>query len=72
MNASFGKMLIFAGLALVLVGLIFTFSAKIPWLGRLPGDIYVQKKGFSLYFPLTTSIIISIIISVILVLLRKR
>lgn len=72
MNASFGKMLIFAGIALVLIGVLFTFSKHIPWLGKLPGDIYIQKKNFSLYFPITTSIILSVILSVILILIRKR
>lgn len=72
MNASFGKMLIFAGIMLVLIGALFTFSKHIPWLGKLPGDIYIQKKNFSLYFPITTSIILSVILSVILILIRKR
>ena len=72
MNVSFGKVLIFAGIALVLIGVLFTFSGNIPWLGRLPGDIYIQKKGFSLYFPVTTAIIISVVLSLVLMLIRKR
>ena len=72
MNISFGKVLIIAGIVLVLIGALFIFSGKIPWLGKLPGDIYIQKKSFSLYFPITTSIIISVILSLVLALIRKR
>ncbi len=72
MNISFGKVLIFAGLALILIGTLFTFSGKMPWLGKMPGDIFIQKKGFSLYFPITTSIIISVALSLILMLIRKK
>jgi len=72
MNVSFGKVLVFAGIFLILVGMLVTFSGKIPWLGKLPGDILIQKKGFSLYFPITTSIIISVVISLVLMLIRKK
>jgi uncharacterized protein HemY len=69
---SIGRALILAGLIFVLLGVIVIFGARIPWLGRLPGDIYVQKKNFTFFFPITTSIILSIVISLILMLLRKR
>jgi uncharacterized protein YybS (DUF2232 family) len=72
MMESAGRMIIVFGLVLVVIGVLLTFSGKVPWFGRLPGDIYIQKKGFSLYFPLTTSIIVSIVLSAILMLLRKR
>jgi uncharacterized membrane protein SirB2 len=72
MNVSIGKVLIFAGIALILIGALVTFSGKMPWLGKLPGDISIQKNGFSLYFPITTSIIISVVLSLILMLIRKR
>jgi len=72
MNLSLGKMLIFTGIVLIVVGFLFTFSGKMTWLGKLPGDIYIQKKGFSLYFPITTSIIISVILSLLLILIRKK
>lgn len=67
-----GKFLIFAGIALVIVGALITLSAKIPWIGRLPGDIYVQKKNFSVYFPITTCIIISVILTLIALFINKR
>jgi len=69
---SFGKALIFFGMAITLLGILLTFSGKVPWLGKLPGDIYIQKKNFSLYIPITTSIIISVILSLVLMLMRKR
>jgi len=65
MVPSFGKILILFGTLLVILGAIFTFSGKIPYLGKLPGDIYIKKGSFSFYFPLTTCILISIILSLI-------
>ncbi|HOX54240.1 MAG: DUF2905 domain-containing protein [Candidatus Omnitrophica bacterium] len=67
-----GKILIFAGIILITLGILFVFSNKIPLIGKLPGDIYIQKKNFSFYFPLTTSILISIILSLILMLWSRR
>jgi hypothetical protein len=66
-----GKSLIVFGLIIAAVGVVLTFAGKIPWLGRLPGDIYVKRDNFTFYFPLATSILISVIISLILWLLRK-
>ncbi|MDD5423293.1 MAG: DUF2905 domain-containing protein [Candidatus Omnitrophica bacterium] len=70
--SAFGKMLILLGIFLIIFGAIFTLGGKIPWLGRLPGDICIQKKGVTFFFPITTSILISIILSIILVLIRRR
>ena len=67
-----GKILILFGAVLIVFGLLFTVGGKFPWLGKLPGDIYIQKKGVTIFFPITTSILISIILSVIVVLLRRR
>jgi uncharacterized protein HemY len=61
-----GKLLIILGIAIILVGIIINFLPKIPYLGKLPGDIHIKKKNFIFYFPLTTSIIISILASIIL------
>lgn len=68
---AFGKMLVILGILLVLVGLAFMFADKIPYIGRLPGDIYIKRDKFSFYFPLTTSIIISIILTILFTLFRK-
>ncbi len=69
---SLGKTLVVCGIVLAIVGLVFMFGSKIPWFGRLPGDIYIQKKGFSFYFPIATSILISVILSISLLLFRRR
>ena len=60
-----GKILILFGIILIGVGLLLIFFNKIPLIGKLPGDILIQKKDFTLYFPLATSIILSIILSLI-------
>lgn len=67
-----GKVLILIGILLVAVGSIFIISGKVPFLGRLPGDILIQRKNFTLYFPIVTSILISIIITFLFWLIGKR
>jgi hypothetical protein len=66
-----GKWLIIFGLAIAAFGVILSFAGKLPWLGKLPGDIYIKRENFTFYFPLATSILISAIISFILWLIRK-
>ncbi|MCM8791552.1 MAG: DUF2905 domain-containing protein [Candidatus Omnitrophica bacterium] len=61
----FGKFLIIFGIISIGIGLLVLYLSKIPFLGKLPGDILINKKNFTFYFPLTTSIIISIILSFI-------
>jgi hypothetical protein len=70
--AEFGKILIFIGLLLAILGVIFTFGNKLPFVGRLPGDIAVERKNYSFYFPVATCIIISVIMSSILWLFSKK
>jgi hypothetical protein len=67
----FGKLLIIGGIILVIAGILFFFADKIPFIGKLPGDIVIKKKNFTFYFPIVTSIILSIIISLILYFFRK-
>lgn len=71
MMPGLGKSLIVFGLIIAALGVVLTFAGKIPWLGRLPGDIYVKRDNFTFYFPLATSILVSVILSLILWLLRK-
>jgi hypothetical protein len=66
-----GKMLILLGVFIILMGLLLLLGEKIPWIGRLPGDIIIRKKNFTFYFPLATSIIISIILTLLFMLFRK-
>lgn len=56
-----GKLLIFAGSFLILFGLFFTFWQRLPFLGRLPGDILARKGSFQLFFPLVTCLVISLV-----------
>ena len=66
-----GRTLIVFGLVLVVVGVILSFAPKIPWLGRLPGDIVIRRESFSFYFPLATCILISLILALVLYLFRR-
>jgi uncharacterized protein HemY len=68
---TFGKTLILFGVLLVVLGLLFSVGAKLPWLGRLPGDIYIQRQNFTFYFPLTTCLLLSLIITLVLYLFRR-
>jgi hypothetical protein len=63
-----GKLLVFLGLGIAGLGLLMMFGVPI---GRLPGDIYVKRDGFSFYFPLTTSIILSIVLTLVLAFFRR-
>jgi hypothetical protein len=60
-----GKILLIIGGIIIVLGLILVFSNHIPFLGKLPGDIFVKKDGFSIYFPIVTFIILSILITAI-------
>lgn len=66
-----GKILIVIGCLMAALGVILVFSDKIPWLGRLPGDIFIKRENFSFYFPLTTCILISLLLSLIFYVFRK-
>ena len=68
---SFAKFFLTLGAVFFAIGLILMLAPKFPWLGRLPGDILIRKKNFTLYFPLATSIILSIILTVLISLFRK-
>lgn len=65
------KMLIVFGVIMAVVGVIMMAAPKIPWLGKLPGDITYRGKGFTFYFPLGTSILLSVVLSLILYLFRR-
>jgi len=66
-----GKMLILLGVFIILIGILLVIGEKIPWIGRLPGDIIIRKKNFTFYFPIVTSILISIILTLLFALFRK-
>ncbi|MBI5603576.1 MAG: DUF2905 domain-containing protein [Deltaproteobacteria bacterium] len=66
-----GKILIILGFILVIAGGILLLWPKMPWLGKLPGDIFFKGDKFTFYFPITTSIIISILLTLFFYLFRK-
>jgi hypothetical protein len=68
----FGKLLILFGGVLIIVGALLVLVEKLPWFGRLPGDIYIERPNFSFFFPITTSILISIILSLVLYIVSRR
>ncbi len=67
-----GKTLMALGVTLAVIGACLMLANKIPLIGRLPGDIYIQKKNFSFYFPLATSILISVVLSFVFWLFSRR
>lgn len=66
-----GRLLIVLGIGLLVAGLLLSFGGRIPWLGRLPGDIVVERPGFRFYFPVATSILLSLLLTGVLWLLRR-
>jgi len=70
--SALGRSLIFIGLAITAIGVLLAFADKVPWLGRLPGDVYIKRDSFSFYFPLTTSILISVVLSLLFYFFRGR
>ena len=66
-----GKTLMLLGAVLVVAGAVFVFAGKIPWLGRLPGDIVVRRDRFVVFFPLTTCLLASLVLSLLLYWLRR-
>lgn len=66
-----GKLLILFGAVLLIVGLLIEYGAKLPYLGRLPGDIVIEGKNTRFYFPIVTSIVISIILTLVIYLINK-
>lgn len=70
--ADLGKSMIIIGIVIVIIGVILLFSDRLPFnLGRLPGDMTIKKENFTFYFPLSTSILISIALSLLLYFFSK-
>ena len=66
-----GRYLIIAGAVVMVVGVVLVFAGKIPWLGRLPGDIYYKSDRVTFYFPLATCVVASVVVSLLLYLFRR-
>ena len=72
MSADLAKGLMLIGLFVLILGFIFyLFGDKLSWVGRLPGDLRIEKENFKIYFPLTTLVILSVLINIILRILKK-
>ena len=67
-----GRLLVIFGCVIAVAGVLIMLSGKLPWLGRLPGDIFLHRKNFTFYFPLATSILISLLLTLLFWILRKR
>ncbi|MFH1941206.1 MAG: DUF2905 domain-containing protein [bacterium] len=68
---SLGKIAIVVGILFVVLGLVLQFFDRIPLLGKLPGDIHVEKKNFRFYFPMTTCLVVSLILTFLFRMFRK-
>ena len=71
MWTSLGKGLILIGLLIAAAGVLFLYSEKIGWIGRLPGDITIRRENVTVYFPLATCLLISVLLSLLIWLFRK-
>ena len=67
-----GRMLVLMGLLIVIIGVLLLLAGRVPFLGRLPGDIVYQRGNFTLYIPLMTMLLLSLILTIILNLLFRR
>ena len=66
-----GKFLIIVGIVCIVIGLLMNYSHKLPFLGKLPGDIFIDKGNVKIYFPIATSILISLLLSLVFFLFNK-
>lgn len=69
--AELGKLMLFAGIALALLGALLWLAPQIPWLGRLPGDLRIERPGLRIHVPIASSILISVILTLVLNLIAR-
>ena len=67
-----GKALVALGLLIALTGVVLMLVGRVPWLGRLPGDIHIERGNFSFYFPLATSLLLSVVLTLLLYIVGRR
>jgi Protein of unknown function (DUF2905) len=67
-----GKALVALGLLIALAGVVLMLVGRVPWLGRLPGDIHIERGNFSFYFPLATSLLLSVVLTLLLYVVGRR
>ena len=69
---SLGRMILYIGIILVLIGGFFILMGKVPWFGRLPGDIIYRREGLTIFIPITTMILISLVLTLLLNIVWRR
>ena len=67
-----GKILVGFGLLIALAGVVLVLVGRVPWIGRLPGDIHIQRGNFTFYFPLATSLLLSLVLTLLLYVVGRR
>ena len=67
-----GKLLIVCGLLIAAVGVVIVLAGRLPWVGRLPGDVYIQRGNWTFFFPLATSIVVSLVLTLLFWLIGRR
>ena len=67
-----GRVLVVLGLIVVALGAVMLLVDRVPWIGRLPGDIHLQRGNWTFYFPLGTSILLSVVLTLVLWLIGRR
>jgi hypothetical protein len=70
--ATIAKVLIAFGLLIALAGVVLVLVGRVPWIGRLPGDIHIQRGNFTFYFPLATSLLLSVVLTLVFYLVSRR
>jgi hypothetical protein len=71
MSSELGKALIVAGILLVAIGLLLTFGGRLNFIGKLPGDLHIERENYSFFFPLGTCLLISLLLSLIIWIFRR-
>ena len=72
MDQNTGRYIIFIGVAVVVIGVVVYLSHdKLHWIGRLPGDIRIEKENFRFYFPIVTMLLISLVLTIVVNLIKK-
>ena len=69
---SIGRMLIYIGIIFVLIGGFFVLTARLPWFGKLPGDFVLQRGGLNIFLPITTMVLVSLVLTLLLNLIGRR
>ena len=69
---SIGKSLIFFGIVLIVIGSLFVLFGKVPWFGRLPGDIIIKREGLTVYFPVATMLLLSLLLTILFNIIGRR